>query len=615
MPLIRLGIANPAANTDTPLATFSSPHLVSVIASSKSATATPLTKVTIWVVPANAAVAAQFAYIAFNVNLGVGQSFETFRFAVNAGDTLYVKATVSSVSFSCSGIVQSDAGLPENLSQTFSNKTILGEFNTIYLDRGTTAERPAQISSGYVRFNTETQALEVRTSTDWEEVGTGSGSGVTGPTGPAGADGVDGPTGPTGAAGVDGVTGPAGVDGATGPTGADGADGADGATGATGPTGSQGTSINLLGSVATVEELPSSSNDINDAYIVEADGDLYVWDGVNWNNVGTIQGPTGATGPTGVSVTGPTGPTGPGGGTVEVANTVDTTAFVGLYEDATGTIGGKTNAGITYNATTETLTVTAIRTGTVEAPENLVGTYTISSPTTITLDPTSETINTAPMKLVSKTGTELTTLVASVGAVVWNSTDSALNVYNGAAWVAGDGVAGPTGPIGPTGPSGVDGPTGAVGATGATGAAGASGSATFSGTTDATSASLTINEIAYPAITRLEVTNNGSSSYLFSNQYSGDNPTIFAISGTTIAFNLNVAGHPFLIRFSGANYNTGLIHVSTTGAISTGSAAQGKVNGTLYWQLPSNISGAYGYLCSFHGSMAGTITVKDIAAI
>ena len=172
MPITRLGIANPVANIDTVLATFSQPHLVSVIASSKSATATPLTKVTIWVVPANAAIAAQYAYIGFNINLSVGQSFETFRFAVNAGDTLYVKSTVSTVSFSCSGIIQADAGLPENISQTFSNKTILGEDNTIYLDKGTTAGRPTGIAVGYVRFNTETDNLEVYTSTGWQIVGT-----------------------------------------------------------------------------------------------------------------------------------------------------------------------------------------------------------------------------------------------------------------------------------------------------------------------------------------------------------------------------------------------------------------------------------------------------------
>jgi plastocyanin len=115
----------------------------------------------------------------------------------------------------------------------------------------------------------------------------------------------------------------------------------------------------------------------------------------------------------------------------------------------------------------------------------------------------------------------------------------------------------------------------------------------------------------------LDVTNNSSTAYLFNNQYSGNNPTIYAISGTTIAFRLNVAGHPFLIRNPGnsANYDTGLIHVTTAGVVSTGSSAQGKTSGTLYWQVPYNISGNYGYLCSFHGGMVGTITIKDIAAI
>ena len=101
---------------------------------------------------------------------------------------------------------------------------------------------------------------------------------------------------------------------------------------------------------------------------------------------------------------------------------------------------------------------------------------------------------------------------------------------------------------------------------------------------------------------------------MFNNQYSGDNPTLFAIAGTTIAFNLDVPGHPFLIRYSGANYNTGLVHVSTTGVITTEANAQGKTSGTLYWQIPSNISGNYGYLCLFHPPMIGNIIVSSTQA-
>jgi plastocyanin len=124
------------------------------------------------------------------------------------------------------------------------------------------------------------------------------------------------------------------------------------------------------------------------------------------------------------------------------------------------------------------------------------------------------------------------------------------------------------------------------------------------------------HQFAYPAITALDVTNSGFTAYLFNNQYAGNNPTIYAISGTTIAFNLNVSGHPFLIRTSGGvNYNTGLIHVDVDGTVSTGSNAQGKVSGTLYWQIPAGINGAYQYICSLHSGMVGVITIKSISAM
>jgi hypothetical protein len=143
-----------------------------------------------------------------------------------------------------------------------------------------------------------------------------------------------------------------------------------------------------------------------------------------------------------------------------------------------------------------------------------------------------------------------------------------------------------------------------------------SGVTTFSALTDATSTALTVDEIYLPAITRLNVTNNGASAYRFDQYDTTDNPTIYAISGTTIAFNLNITGHPFLIRTSGGtNYDTGLVHVSTTGTVLTGSSAQGQVAGTLYWKIPAGTTGNYQYICSVHGVMVGVITIKDISAI
>ena len=55
----------------------------------------------------------------------------------------------------------------------------------------------------------------------------------------------------------------------------------------------------------------------------------------------------------------------------------------------------------------------------INAPSSLVGTYTISSPTTITLSPTSEIINAAPMKLLGKTIAQLrASFTASNGSMV-----------------------------------------------------------------------------------------------------------------------------------------------------------------------------------------------------
>jgi len=145
----------------------------------------------------------------------------------------------------------------------------------------------------------------------------------------------------------------------------------------------------------------------------------------------------------------------------------------------------------------------------------------------------------------------------------------------------------------------------------------ATGATAFTGLSDVSSASLTVDKFYLPAITKLVVTASGSSAYLF-DQYTGNNPTVYAISGTTIAFDLGtgaLSSHPFLIRFSGANYDTGLTHVTNAGVVTTGSSAQGKTSGTLYWKVPAGISGTYGYLCSNHGGMAGSIEIKAISGI
>lgn len=195
--------------------------------------------------------------------------------------------------------------------------------------------------------------------------GGGSGDGTPGPPGPQGPPGPAGATGPQGPKGDTGLQGPKGDPGPAGTNGADGADGAQGpegpqgptgATGATGapgldgvsmhsgtgaptapgneigdsfvdgttghiwqwngttwtdtgnslkgPQGDAGTIVNLKGTVPTFGDLPTDAAP-GDGWVVEADGDLYVWDGTQWNNVGPIQGPEGPQGPVG-----PQGPQG-----------------------------------------------------------------------------------------------------------------------------------------------------------------------------------------------------------------------------------------------------------------------------------------------------------------
>ena len=63
-----------------------------------------------------------------------------------------------------------------------------------------------------------------------------------------------------------------------------------GEKGEPGKDGNDGTSVNIKGEVASEDQLPESAQP-GDAYVVN--GDLYVWNGLRWNNIGGIKGPAG----------------------------------------------------------------------------------------------------------------------------------------------------------------------------------------------------------------------------------------------------------------------------------------------------------------------------------
>ena len=170
MAITRLGVASPAANTPAQLISVLNSHLVSVIVANTSAQATPLCKVDVYVIPQGATTSADYAYIVANLTIGVGQSFETFKFAVNPSDQIWVKSTTEDASFSCFGLLQSEDVGPSDIPAVFRNKTLRGINNVIYLDKGTTAQRDVSAEVGYVRFNTDFDALEVKTSAGWKTI-------------------------------------------------------------------------------------------------------------------------------------------------------------------------------------------------------------------------------------------------------------------------------------------------------------------------------------------------------------------------------------------------------------------------------------------------------------
>lgn len=102
--------------------------------------------------------------------------------------------------------------------------------------------------------------------------------------------------------GPQGVPGPKGDKGDVGPQGPQGLQGPQGEKG---EQGNDGTSPNVLGAKESEADLPLSAEK-NDAYLI--DGEMWVFDGANWNNAGKIQGPQGPVGPQG-----PKGDPGPQG--------------------------------------------------------------------------------------------------------------------------------------------------------------------------------------------------------------------------------------------------------------------------------------------------------------
>ena len=483
MPVLRLAAVTPPANTETRLTLFSGSHLVSVICANISSTGTGTSKVDVYIKPVNYVRESDLIYIVQGLTIAGGQSFETFRFATGAGDELLVSSTSSEVSFSAHGIPQSDDLLAANFPQTFTNKVIRGNQNTLYLERGTTANRPPNAEEGYLRYNTEFDAFEFRTETGWKQAG--SAEDLRGPTGPIGPTGLTGPVGPTGAQGPVGATGPQGVPielkgsvdttldlPASSPNVGDGyivldtgsiffwdSDswvnagpifGATGPTGATGPQGVNAVPFNLIGNTQDTTTLPTSGNNPLDAYYVVSEEDVYYWDGFEWENAGKLFGGAGPTGPQGIKgrfTTSTTAPSSPVEGDVWF-NTLDGKNYIYFdfyWVEMIPSIAGPTGAQGVQGPTGPTGAT---------GPQAVAIRIRGSLPQSGNLPLTGNVLNDA-------------FFVESTATVF---------IWNGGSWFNSGPIQGPRGFTGATGSQGPTGPTGSQGLLGATGPTGPRGS-------------------------------------------------------------------------------------------------------------------------------------------
>ena len=187
MAVKRLALANPTANTETSLYSSNGSYVVSVIIANKGVIDS---KASIYhAVNGGLISTSTTATIVKNLVISQGQSFETFRFAMNNNDVIWVVSDTPNLSFMLTGVYDTTA-------------------STFVSYRPTAPDTP---SIGDIWIKDPSNAVSFWNGTIWVD------SITAGPTGPAGTPGGTGLNGPTGATGPTGAPGTPG--GPTGPTG------------------------------------------------------------------------------------------------------------------------------------------------------------------------------------------------------------------------------------------------------------------------------------------------------------------------------------------------------------------------------------------------------------
>lgn len=101
------------------------------------------------------------------------------------------------------------------------------------------------------------------------------------------------------------------------------------------------------------------------------------------------------------------------------------------------------------------------------------------------------------------------------------------------------------------------------------------------------------------------VTNQAASAYVFSGGGLTDavNPDFTFKRGATYEFEVNTPGHPFFIK---STQTTG-----TGDTYDNGVTDNGASSGTIVFTVPNDAPDTLFYICEFHGSMTGTISIID----
>jgi hypothetical protein len=231
--------------------------------------------------------------------------------------------------------------------------------------------------------------------------------------------------------------------------------------GPTGPTGPIGSAVNIQGSVNSVPELPGYPSgylgNIGDGYLVG--GDLWVWSGSGWDNLGNIQGPQGTTGPI--------GPTGPIGSAVNIQGSVNSVPELPGYPSGyLGNIGDGYLVGgdlwVWSGGGWDNL-------GNIQGPQGNIGPTGPSGlqgatgPTGLAgnVGPTGPTGEMGPGVLIQGSVNTYTELPGYPSGYMGNIGDSYLVgnsgdlwSWTGGGWTQAGNIQGPQGTVGPTGPTG-----------------------------------------------------------------------------------------------------------------------------------------------------------------